>query len=119
MKEKSKFDYDQALKAIQEGQPMLGASGVLTPLIKNLTEAALEAELDSHLAQEVIGNRRNGKGKKTIKSSNGSFELKTPRDRASTFEPHIIKKHQTRLSDKIEQQIISMYSLGMSYLIRA
>ena len=92
MEDKSKFDYETALKAIQSGQPILGERGVLTPLIKNLTEAALEAELDSHLAQEVINNRRNGKGKKTVKSTNGSFELKTPRDRASTFEPRIIKK---------------------------
>ncbi len=115
MKYNNRFDYEAALKAIQEGRPMLGEKGVLTPLIKNLTEAVLEAELDSHLAQEVINNRRNGKGKKIIKSTNGSFELKTPRDRAGTFEPRIIKKHQTRLSDTIENKIISMYSLGMSY----
>ncbi len=115
MKYNNRSDYEAALKAIQEGRPMLGEKGVLTPLIKNLTEAVLEAELDSHLAQEVINNRRNGKGKKIIKSTNGSFELKTPRDRAGTFEPRIIKKHQTRLSDTIENKIISMYSLGMSY----
>ncbi len=65
MKYNNRFDYEAVLKAIQEGRPMLG-EGVLTPLIKNLTEA----ELDSHLAQEVINNRRNGKGKKIIKSTN-------------------------------------------------
>jgi transposase-like protein len=115
MKEKNRFDYEAALKAIQSGQPILGEKGVLAPLIKNLTEAALEAELDSHLAQEVISNRRNGKGKKTIKSTDGTFDLNTPRDRAGTFEPRIVKKYQTRLSDTIENKIISMYSLGMSY----
>ena len=45
------------------------------PLVKQLTEAALEAELNSHLAEEVKANRKNGKSKKTVKSSHGAFEL--------------------------------------------
>jgi len=109
------FDYQAALKAIQKGKPLLGKEGVLTPLIKNLTEAALEGELDSHLAQEVAANRRNGKSKKTVKSLNGSFELNTPRDRAGTFSPQLVKKHQTTLNDELEQKIIALYGLGMSY----
>ncbi len=48
--------------------------GILTPLIKNLTEAALEGELDSHLGQEITANRRKGKSQKTIKSLNGNLE---------------------------------------------
>jgi len=84
-KEENKFDFQKALQAIQEGQPLLGKEGILTPLIKDLTEAALEGELDSHLGQEIAANRRNGKSKKTIKAMNGSFELNTPRDRAGTF----------------------------------
>lgn len=55
------FDFSAALKAIQEGKPLLGREGILTPLIKNLTEAALEGELDSHLGQQITANRRNGK----------------------------------------------------------
>ena len=46
----NKFDFDEALKAIQSGQAISGKNGVLAPLIKQLTEAALNAELDSHLA---------------------------------------------------------------------
>jgi len=42
------FDFDKALKALQSGKPITGKDGFLTPLIKKLTEAALEAELDSH-----------------------------------------------------------------------
>lgn len=114
-KEDTDFDFQKALKAIQGGKPLLGKEGVLTPLIKNLTEAALEGELESHLGQEVAANRRNGKGKKTIKSLNGSFELDTPRDRAGTFSPKLIKKHQTTLNDELEQKIIALYGLGMSY----
>ena len=109
------FDFSRALEALQSGQPMTGKDGVLAPLIKQLTEAALEGELESHLAQEVIANRKNGKSKKTLKTSEGPIELSTPRDRASTFEPQFIKKHQASVSDEIEGKILSMYGLGMSY----
>ena len=81
------FDFDQALKDLKAGQPLTGEKGILTPLIKELVEAALEGELDSHLAREITANRKNGKSRKIIKSLNGSFELKTPRDRSGTFEP--------------------------------
>lgn len=110
-----KFDFNEAVKALQSGQKLTGDEGILTPLIKQLTEAALEAEADSHLAQEVIANRRNGKSRKTIKSTSGKFELETPRDRAGSFEPQLVKKHQTTISDEIETKILSLYGLGMSY----
>jgi putative transposase len=113
--EKPDFDFNKALKAIQSGKALLGKEGVLTPLIKQLTEAALEAELDSHLSQEVVANRRNGKGSKTIKSLNGNFALNTPRDRDGTFSPQIVKKHQTTMSDELEHKILALYGLGMSY----
>jgi transposase-like protein len=113
--EDHEFDFSTALKAIQEGKPLLGREGILTPLIKNLTEAALEGELDSHLGREITANRRNGKSRKTIKSLNGNFELRTPRDRDGTFSPQLVKKHQTTLNDEIEQKIIALYGLGMSY----
>jgi putative transposase len=109
--EDNEFDFQDALRAIQAGKPLLGKEGILTPLIKNLTEAALEGELDSHLGQEVAANRRNGKSQKTIKSLNGNFELNTPRDRAGTFSPQLVKKHQTTISDEIEQKIIALYCL--------
>jgi transposase-like protein len=110
-----KFDFEEALKALQSGQAITGKDGVLAPLIKQLTEAALEGELDSHIANDVVPNRRNGKTKKTVKSSSGSFELETPRDRAGTFEPTVVKKYQTSVSDEIESKMLSMYGLGMSY----
>ena len=113
--EDNEFDFSLALKEIQGGKPLLGAEGILTPLIKKLTEAALEGELDSHLGREITANRRNGKSRKTIKSLNGNFELQTPRDRNGSFTPHLVKKHQTSLNDEIEQKIIAMYGLGMSY----
>lgn len=109
------FDFDKALKAVQAGQSITGKDGVLGPLVKQLTEAALEAELDSHLAEDVVPNRKNGRSKKHLKTSAGKIELDTPRDRAGTFEPQLIKKHQTSVSDEIEAKILSMYGRGMSY----
>ena len=110
-----KFDFEEALKAIQSGQAITGKDGVLAPLVKQLTEAALEGEFDSHLADDVAGNRRNGKSKKTVKSTSGEFELETPRDRAGTFEPKLVKKHQRTVSDEIEAKILSMFGVGLSY----
>ena len=53
-----RFDFNQALEALKSGQPLTGEKGILTPLVKELVEAALEGELDSHLAREVTVNRK-------------------------------------------------------------
>ncbi len=110
------FDFDTALSALQDGQKLTGKDGILTPLIKQLTEAALGAEMAVHLETVEGSNRKNGYGRKTVKSTTGSFELATPRDRAGSFEPQLVKKHQTNMSDEIERKIISMFGFGMSYL---
>ena len=70
------FDFEAALKQLQSGQALTGKDGILTPLIKQLTEAALEAEIEHYLEQEQPQpNRRNGYSKKTVKASSGRFEL--------------------------------------------
>ena len=119
MEERINFDFNEVLEQFRNGKNLTGKDGLLAPLIKQLTEAALEAEVESHIANDVLNgnkNRRNGVNKKTIKDlSNGSFELETPRDRNGTFEPQIVKKHQTTISNEIEDKILSMYGLGMSY----
>lgn len=110
------FDFETALKQLQSGQALTGENGILTPLIKQLTEAALEAEIENYIAQHPKqGNRRNGYTRKTVKSTSGSFELETPRDRTGEFEPQLVKKNQTKLSDEIDNKIISLYALGTSY----
>lgn len=109
------FDMAAALQGLREGKALVGKDGILTPLIKQLTEAALQAELDCHLAQESAPNRKNGSTPKTVKSLAGSFELHTPRDRAGTFEPQLVKKHQTQLTDDMERKILALFSLGTSY----
>lgn len=109
------FDFDAALKALRSGQDLNGENGILTPLIKQLTEAALKAELEQHIEQDQSPNRKNGSTRKTVKSLSGSFELNTPRDRAGSFEPQLIKKNQTHLTDELERKILSMFAHGMSY----
>ncbi|MDY0051786.1 IS256 family transposase [Arcobacter cloacae] len=109
------FDLNEALEQIKAGSKIDGKDGVLVPLIKQLTEAVLQAELESHLTSEINKNRKNGKSIKTMKSSVGEFELDVPRDRNGSYEPQIVKKHQTHMSDNIEQKILSLYALGNSY----
>jgi putative transposase len=43
------FDNNTAIQALREGQDLTGKDGILTPLIKQLTEAALNAELNAEL----------------------------------------------------------------------
>jgi putative transposase len=112
-----KFNFEKAVKDILAGKKISRKDGVLAPLIKELVEAALEAEIESYIANEVLEgkkNRRNGYNRKTVKSTAGEFELATPRDREGNFEPQIVKKHQTTISDEIEEKILSMYALGIS-----
>ena len=118
MNKKMEFDFNNAVKELMSGKKISGKDGVLAPLVKQLVEAALDAELESHIKDEVLEgkkNRKNGTSSKTMKSSDGSFTLDTPRDRAGTFEPKLVKKNQTHLTDDIEQKVLSMYGLGMSY----
>jgi putative transposase len=70
------------------------------PMIKRIMEAALDAEMELHLEDNPdIPNLRAGKSRKTIKTSNGTFELETPRDRDSSFEPQLVKKRERVLTD--------------------
>lgn len=108
----------QISSALYEGRPLSGPNGLLTQLVKQALEAALEGELDAHLGDASLeegGNRRNGFNKKTLKSSFGSFELDTPRDRSSSFDPQLVKKRQVVLNDELDAKILALYGLGNSY----
>ncbi len=76
-------------------------------LTKITVEAALNAELDDHLGfdkheQSDSNNNRNGVTHKTLQTEDGQFELATPRDRAGSFEPQLVKKHQRRFTSMDE-----------------
>ena len=112
---KIEIDVEQFARDIKAGKSIGGANGALGSLIKQLTEAALAAEIDSHLAQDLSSNRKNGYSSKTMKSDHGTFELDVPRDRNGNFEPEIVKKNQTTMTSEIEDKILSLFALGNSY----
>ena len=116
----NKFDFEEfskkAIEDLQKGKPLTGTEGVFTPLLKMILEASLQGELESHLKDtKPKKNRRNGTSKKQIQSGIGNFELSTPRDRQSTFEPQTVGKRQNTISSDIDKKIIGLYGLGMSY----
>lgn len=109
---------EKALKQFKEGKSLFGKEGAFAPLLQEFLEEALEAEMAEHLNDpekgRESGNKRNGKGSKTIKSTSGEFTIQTPQDRNSSFEPEIVKKRQRILADNLEDKIIGLYGLGMS-----
>ena len=82
------------------------ADGLLKALTKTVVETALEEELADHLGYDKGdpagrngGNSRNGTRTKTVLTDTvGPVEIEVPRDRAGTFEPQIVAKHQRRLT---------------------
>jgi putative transposase len=88
--------------------------GLLDALKKALTERALNAEMDHHLAgDDGDGNTRNGYGRKTVVTDTGKLAIDIPRDRQSRFDPQLIAKYQRRFPG-FDDKIISMYARGMS-----
>jgi putative transposase len=111
---------DELLKDYQKPEDIIGENGLLKRFVKAVLERALNAELTHHLGYEKhdpagnnSGNSRNGTSGKTVKGDFGQLELEVPRDRASTFEPQILPKHQTRFTG-FDDKIISMYARGMT-----
>jgi len=107
---------DLALEQLKSGKSLTGKGGVFEPIIKEFLESALEAEMDAHLDEEERsqGNKRNGKGTKTLKTGIGNVTIDPPYDRNGSFEPEIVKKRQTVLADNLAPKIIGLYGKGMS-----
>ena len=58
-----KFNFDKAVKDLMDGKQLNGKDGILAPLVKQLIEAVLEGEVESHISQKVLkgnNNRKNG-----------------------------------------------------------
>lgn len=115
-----KFDFEtfkrDAKSKLKSGDlDLLGKDGVLTPLLKNFLEECLDGELEDHLDKSEKNNRKNGRGKKRVKTSLGSVDINPPRDRSGSFEPRLIPKRQTTLGSGLDKQILTLYSKGSSY----
>ena len=124
-KKKEKDVIDRMLDQIDfhgmTAEELAGENGLLKQLTRRFYSRALDAEMDEHLgykkndnAGDNSGNSRNGYTTKTvITEDNDTIEIQVPRDRNSTFDPVIIPKHEKR-TPLFNDQIISMYSFGMS-----
>lgn len=93
---------------------------MLKDLLGDTLQGMLEAEMDQKLGyskydyqNKDTDDSRNGYSKKTVVSSLGEIDLDIPRDRKGEFEPQIVRKNQTDISN-IEDQVLSMYAKGMT-----
>lgn len=106
--------------AAEQGVQLTGADGLLTALTRQVLQTALEVEMADHLgfdrgdpAARGARNIRNGSTPKTLRTEIGEVTINVPRDRAGTFEPQIVPKHQRRLAG-FDEAVISLYAKGMT-----
>jgi putative transposase len=111
---------DELLAGARTEEEIVGQGGLLGQLTKRLVERAMEVELSEHLGYEPhqeppggTGNTRNGSTPKTLITDHGPVALNTPRDRAGTFEPQIVRKRQRRF-EGFDEKILALYSRGLS-----
>lgn len=89
--------------------------------IAEFMEEGLETELSEELGyskydyrNKETDNSRNGHSSKTLRTSFGKVDISVPRDRKGAYEPQLLKKNQTSISQDIEEKILSMYAKGMT-----
>jgi putative transposase len=112
---------DQLLAEVRgkDAESLLGESGLVGQLKKQLAERMLSAELSHHLnteaaqGEEALGNHRNGSSSKTVLTPSGALQLDIPRDRLSSFDPVLVAKHQRRLPG-FDDHVIGLYARGMT-----
>ena len=119
--EQARRDLISQLLAAANVQSMDDIQNLFKETVAEFVENSLESELDEELGYEPYDvknkdtdNSRNGHSKKTLRTSMGKVELDIPRDRNGDFEPKILPKNQTSISQDMENKIISMYAKGMS-----
>ena len=111
MKKVDQTEFDKTvLNQFMPDKNLFGKDGAFAPMPKNVIEKSLEVEKVVYLNKRVHSeeNKRNGPGRKTIKSSFGTFDIETPQGRQSNFKPKLIKKHQTILADSLSDKMISL-----------
>jgi putative transposase len=111
---------DELLAGARGEEEIVGPGGLLSQLTKRLVERAMEVELTDHLGYEPhleppggTGNARNGSTPKTLMTEHGPVAIDTPRDRAGTFDPQIVRKRQRRF-EGFDEKILALYSRGLS-----
>lgn len=96
--------------------------GLFKETIAEFIENGLEAELDDELGysgydykNKDTDNSRNGHSSKTLRTNFGNVDVSVLWDRKSEFEPRVLEKNQTSISQDIEEKILSMYAKGHDY----
>lgn len=108
-------------------------------MMKSALERMLDTEMEVHLGRKTLAvaegpapaveraaesgpvstgkkrsrNRRNGHSSKTVQGDMGELKIATPRDRAGTFEPQLVPKHQRRVPG-FDEKILALYAKGMT-----
>jgi len=108
---------DELAKSIKTEKDLAALS---KHLLKLTVERAMNVEMDEHLGYEkhaIEGrngdNSRNGYSQKTLQGDFGEVQITTPRDRNSSFEPQLIRKGQTRITE-FDEQILALFARGMT-----
>jgi putative transposase len=109
---------DALMKECERPEDLTGPEGLLKRLTAALVERVLKAELTEHLGYEKhecqgTGNSRNGQTTKRVRTEHGPIEIAVPRDRAGSFEPKLVKKHQRQFNG-FDDKILALYARGMS-----
>src|SRR5210317_2432026 len=108
------------MKDYKNPEDLIGETGLLKQLTKQLLERAMQAEMTEHLGYEKnaltnkkTSNSRNGRYKKRVKGEFGNLDIDVPRDRDASFEPVILPKGQSRFTG-FDDKIIALYARGMT-----
>lgn len=114
------IDLNEELKKVKTMKDLTGKDGLMQRLMGHMVQQILEAEISDYLGrnkyerdEERTLNSRNGYFDKTVTTGLGEVDLKIPRDRNGDFEPQIIPKHETVLTD-LDDKVIALYGKGMS-----
>ena len=119
--EQARREKIRELLQISEISNMEDIQNLFKETIAEFMENGLDSELDDELGytkydykNKNTDNSRNGHSSKTLRTSFGDVEVAVPRDRKGEFEPQLLKKNQTSISQDIEEKILSMYAKGMT-----
>ena len=119
--EKARREKIRELLQLSNIGSMADIQNLFKETIAEFMENGLEAELDDELGyskydykNKESSNSRNGHSQKTLKTSFGNIEIETPRDRNGEFDPQLLKKNQTSITQDVEEKILSMYAKGMT-----
>ena len=96
-------------------------NSIMRDMMSVLLEGALDEELNEKLGyskydyrNKETDNSRNGRSKKTMRTSYGDMDIAIPRDRKGKYEPQLIPKYQNTVTQDMEEKIIFMYAKGMT-----